>query len=295
MKNKFYIKFSIVLSVFCLLFGVAFVEQSTVVSAATDISKCKIELSFLENNNPVTVTTILLNAKNSYKLNYKVTTPEGCAAPLYWKISLQQYGATKDTAEPVDVPTGTQIKSGIINNNNGLSGSVALSKPSLGNYAYTMFVSSDETFSSSANLITKQFSVKFTNNAKEVQDAKNAVSKPGGSGGGNNGNTAYKDTSGKTYDGQDWNGELSILNPVKLGGQEVNDISQLATKIINWLLLIIGIVSTVMIIYAGVLLVFNAGNESQVKKAKTTIIWAVLGLVVSLCAFAIVNIIQSLL
>lgn len=108
-------------------------------------------------------------------------------------------------------------------------------------------------------------------------------------------NTDYKAPVAREYAGKNWDGTLSILNPLGSNGKEVKDISQLGTKIINWLLLILGIVATVMIIYAGILLVFNGGSESQVKKARTTLTWAVIGLVVALCAFAIVNIVESLL
>ena len=108
-------------------------------------------------------------------------------------------------------------------------------------------------------------------------------------------NTDYQALQTRTYAGKDWDGSLSILKPLKINGQEATDISQVASKLINWLLLVISLVATIMIVYAGVLLVFNGGNESQYKKARTIITWAVIGLVVSLSAFAIVNIIQSLL
>ncbi len=94
----------------------------------------------------------------------------------------------------------------------------------------------------------------------------------------------------RSYDGVDWEGTLTIKNP---SGK--TDITELITKLINWLLLIIGMVATVVIIISGIMLVFNGGNESTIKTAKTTIIWAVIGLVVSIGAFALVNIVQSLL
>ncbi|QQS22854.1 hypothetical protein IPM19_04495 [bacterium] len=94
----------------------------------------------------------------------------------------------------------------------------------------------------------------------------------------------------RTYDGVDWEGSLSIKNPSNSG-----DVSDLVAKLINWLLMIIAMVSTIVIIYAGVMLIFNQGNESRIKSAKATLTWAVIGLVVAVSAFALVNIIQSLL
>jgi len=69
----------------------------------------------------------------------------------------------------------------------------------------------------------------------------------------------------------------------------------IALKVINWMLLIIAMAATIMIIYAGILLVFNGGNESQVSKAKSTLTWAIVGLVVSVGSYALVSIIQGLL
>ncbi len=94
----------------------------------------------------------------------------------------------------------------------------------------------------------------------------------------------------RSYDGVDWEGTLSIKNPSGL-----NDVSELVTKLINWTLMIIAMVATIVIIISGIMLVFNGGNETTVKKSKTTILWAIVGLVVSVGAFAMVNIVQSLL
>lgn len=88
----------------------------------------------------------------------------------------------------------------------------------------------------------------------------------------------------------DWDGNLNITN--NTGEQNIGGI---ATKLINWMLAVIALVATIVIIYAGVQLVFNAGNERRVAQAKTTLIWAIIGLVVALGAFAIVNIVQGVL
>lgn len=83
---------------------------------------------------------------------------------------------------------------------------------------------------------------------------------------------------------------LTIDNP-----SNESDVTGIVAKIINWLLLIVAMLSAVMIIYAGLLLIFNGGDESRAAKGKTTLTWAVIGMVVALSAFAIVNIIQGIL
>jgi hypothetical protein len=60
-------------------------------------------------------------------------------------------------------------------------------------------------------------------------------------------------------------------------------------NIINTLLYVVGALSVLMIIVGGILYVTSSGDASSVTKAKNTILYAVVGLVVSVLAFAIVN------
>jgi hypothetical protein len=65
--------------------------------------------------------------------------------------------------------------------------------------------------------------------------------------------------------------------------------------VINLLFALIVIAAVVVIIIAGFRMVIGGGNPDQIAKAKKTIIWAILGLVVAFMSFAIVRIIQGLL
>lgn len=86
-----------------------------------------------------------------------------------------------------------------------------------------------------------------------------------------------------------------IIEGINITGSDNKDgIAGFLIKMINTLLLIVALVATVMVIYAGLMLVLNAGNESRVAKAKTTLLWAIIGLVVSLAAFALVSITQGI-
>lgn len=83
---------------------------------------------------------------------------------------------------------------------------------------------------------------------------------------------------------------IKIENP-----SNETDIMGVVSKIINWMFLVLAMAATIMIIYSGLMLIFNGGDQSRVAKGKSTLTWAVLGLVISLGAFALVNIIQGLL
>lgn len=61
------------------------------------------------------------------------------------------------------------------------------------------------------------------------------------------------------------------------------------TQIINALLWIIGVVSVIMIIVGGLRYVLSAGDPKNTQAAKDTILYAVIGVVVALLAYAIVN------
>jgi len=63
----------------------------------------------------------------------------------------------------------------------------------------------------------------------------------------------------------------------------------LIKDIINVLLFIIGAISVVVIIFGGILYATSAGDSGQVTKAKNTILYAVVGIVVAFLAYAIVN------
>lgn len=63
----------------------------------------------------------------------------------------------------------------------------------------------------------------------------------------------------------------------------------LLTNVINLLLFIIGIVSLIMIIVGGFKYTTSAGDSSQLSNAKDTILYALVGLVIAIMSFAIVN------
>lgn len=69
--------------------------------------------------------------------------------------------------------------------------------------------------------------------------------------------------------------------PSELNGQ--------ITIITNTMLLAIGVVSVIMLIVGGFRYVLSNGNEKAVTGAKDTILYAIIGIIVALLAYAIVN------
>lgn len=73
------------------------------------------------------------------------------------------------------------------------------------------------------------------------------------------------------------------------------NLSGVISQGINILLTLIVIAAVIVIIIAGFRMATAGGNPDQITKAKKTLIWAILGLVVAFMSFAIVRIVQSLL
>ena len=62
---------------------------------------------------------------------------------------------------------------------------------------------------------------------------------------------------------------------------------------INILLYIIGVISVIMIIIGGLRYATSGGNASTVTSAKNTILYAVIGLVIAIFAYAIINFVMN--
>lgn len=59
--------------------------------------------------------------------------------------------------------------------------------------------------------------------------------------------------------------------------------------ITNTALFLIGAISVIMLIYGGITYTLSAGDSTKVTNAKNTIMYAIIGIVVALLAYAIVN------
>lgn len=67
------------------------------------------------------------------------------------------------------------------------------------------------------------------------------------------------------------------------------------TTIVNTALFLIGSIAVLMLIYGGIRYTTSGGNEKSVTAAKNTILYAVVGIVVAVLAFAIVNFVLTAL
>lgn len=95
---------------------------------------------------------------------------------------------------------------------------------------------------------------------------------------------ATKNASNKVKDG---------LNSIGGSSASNTNVTTVIKTIINTLLFLVGAVAVVMIIIAGLRMVSSNGDASIIKTAKETILYAVIGLVVAILAWAIVEFIVT--
>lgn len=81
---------------------------------------------------------------------------------------------------------------------------------------------------------------------------------------------------------------FAITNFV-IGKLSVTSFDDLRTSIINNLIYAAGAISVIMIVFGGLRYVLSQGDSSKITQAKNTILYAVIGLAVSILAFAVVN------
>jgi hypothetical protein len=73
------------------------------------------------------------------------------------------------------------------------------------------------------------------------------------------------------------------------GATETKTVQSTIKTVVNVLLYVIGVLSVIMIIVGGIKYTISAGDSSKVTSAKNTIMYAVVGLIVAILAYAIVN------
>lgn len=66
-------------------------------------------------------------------------------------------------------------------------------------------------------------------------------------------------------------------------------------QVTNTILYVVGIVAVIMLIVGGIRYVVSGGDSKKVTDAKNTVLYAIIGLVISLLAYAIVNFVMSAL
>ena len=79
------------------------------------------------------------------------------------------------------------------------------------------------------------------------------------------------------------------INTTTNAANSGKDFNGVIDTVINTMLFIVGILSVAMIIYSGIRYVTAHGDKSQIESAKNTLIYSIVGLVIAIIAYAVVN------
>ncbi len=81
--------------------------------------------------------------------------------------------------------------------------------------------------------------------------------------------------------------EDTLANP--FGNESGADPVVIIARIIQAMLGVVGAVTLLVFIYGGFKMIFSGGNEEKITKARSTLMWAVIGLAVILSSYAILD------
>lgn len=73
------------------------------------------------------------------------------------------------------------------------------------------------------------------------------------------------------------------------GQKDSRSAGDLAKDFVNIMLFAVGILAVIMLIWGGIRYILSGGDSGAVSSAKKTILYAVVGLIVAILAYAIVN------
>ncbi|MDD3190190.1 MAG: pilin [Candidatus Pacebacteria bacterium] len=86
-----------------------------------------------------------------------------------------------------------------------------------------------------------------------------------------------------------------VCNPLSSGGSGVDTVTEAIIVIIKFLLSIIGLISMLFIVIAGIRYMISAGNEEKIRAAKESFTSAFSGIVLALMAYGIITAIEEIL
>ena len=82
---------------------------------------------------------------------------------------------------------------------------------------------------------------------------------------------------------------INTATTSEMKGKSIDGDDGLIKTVVNVLLWAVGILSVIMIIFSGLRYITSAGDASKTKSAQSTLIYSVVGLIVAIMAYAIVN------
>ena len=77
------------------------------------------------------------------------------------------------------------------------------------------------------------------------------------------------------------------------GGLSSQPISVIILVMMRWLLYLVGFLAVIAFVISGILYLTSAGDDERIERAKTTMIYAIVGVIVALLGLIIINAVQT--
>ena len=123
--------------------------------------------------------------------------------------------------------------------------------------------------------------------AKTPKSAAGSASADSSSGSGSGGTSGICPPGSKNKDAT--NIAACNIDPAHKGDDLISDTS----KIINVVLGVLGVVAVAVVIYGGFLFLTAQGDPGKIKKGKDSITWGIIGLIIALLSWSIINFVLS--
>lgn len=87
----------------------------------------------------------------------------------------------------------------------------------------------------------------------------------------------------------------STTPPSGAGTLPQGSLFNIISNIMNWLLGLLGVFAIIGFVISGILYLTAAGDEAQQKKAKSQMLWSIMGVLVALAGWVVVLAVQAML
>ncbi len=283
---NFYLKLTTqALILAAILFG-----QNFILAKPTQAVICKFEATLIDSNKQaIKAMSITRTDWNKYGVRFIFS---GCSTAIdSYKVS---YSYKEGTGTPTELyPTETTF-------GNATRDIMFGGKPKVATYTYSA-VAKDANSVGGGILVQKpdltaSVSVNFVD-GPTMSPTGNPTGNPTNS----NTNTSTNTNTTKTFEKLDTTigVEQRVDYDAPIGYLQnllnIDSVPGLIVRLLQIMLGVIGVVTTIILILSGFRLVAMGDNEAERTKAKKAITWAIIGLVVSLLSFSIVAIVQRLI
>jgi Na+-driven multidrug efflux pump len=86
-----------------------------------------------------------------------------------------------------------------------------------------------------------------------------------------------------------------VPSPSEVGGLSERSVKDILTNLLKWILQIVGIIAVMGFVISGIMYLVSTGNEEVITKAKKYMTYCLIGIVVVLASFVVIQTIDAIM